>query len=181
MGATPSSVAMVSEHEPGDQANLATRFCCSADRQPWASLSGYLLLPLTPMLPARRMAERIKPVTDVAGHVVRGIHSASISWTPAPGQLWGPSSKHSWSGPCADMGRGGCPHGGDRPKTSRLSSERNKKHVRRRIGATLWGRMMTSAEQHQGPACSLGVVCWQNWDCGVGFPGFIQCHLRACP
>ena len=51
------------------------------------------------MLPVQRMAERIKGVTDVFGHVVKGIHLASISWAPAPVQLWGASSEHSWPRP----------------------------------------------------------------------------------
>lgn len=45
------------------------------------------------------MAERIKVVTDVVGHVVKGIHLANISWAPAPVQLWGASSEHSWPRP----------------------------------------------------------------------------------
>lgn len=61
------------------------------------------------MLPAQRMAKRIKLVTDVADHVVRGVHSASISRTPAAVQLWEPRSKHSWPCPRAGMCMGAIP------------------------------------------------------------------------
>lgn len=42
------------------------------------------------------MAERIKGVTDVVGHVVKGTHLASSSWAPALVQLWRAHSEHSW-------------------------------------------------------------------------------------